>query len=333
MITIKEIAEQLGVSSTTVSNVLHGKVERMSPETRKKIEMALVEHHYYKNETAREGRIPLIVVAFDTWGRENIVIDPFFGAVLGAIEQELRKYGRGVIFSVQKEENQLKRLLTNCNVEGAVLVAYPPEVCEEICDISSKPVVFIDSGRGNYSNIGLQDREGAYEITSYLLKLGHRKLAFFCDQEYPAITSNARRLQGFCDALEAGGISFVPDNYFYLPAQIHVRHEILRQFARTKAGKEYTAAVFVSDLLANEGVNLFAGQGIAVPDDISVTGFDDNIYASLCTPALTTVRQIPSDKGREAVRLLMKKIKGEIPEADSLELPTELIVRNSVRHI
>lgn len=333
MITIKEIAEQLGVSSTTVSNVLHGKIERMSPETRKKIEIALVENHYYKSESVKEGRIPLIVVAFDTWGKDNIVIDPFFGEVLGAIERELRKYGRGVIFSVQNEENRLKRLLANCNVEGAILVAYPPDVCREIANTGPKPVVFIDSGKGQYSNIGLQDREGAYEITSYLLRMGHRKIAFFSDQEYPGITSNAQRLQGFCDALETEGISFLQESYFYLPSKIHVRHEILRQFARTKAGNDYTAAFFVSDLLANEGVNLFTGQGVRVPEDISVTGYDDNIYARLCTPSLTTVRQIPSDKGEEAVRLLMEKIKGEVPKADSLELPTELIVRKSVRHI
>jgi LacI family transcriptional regulator len=333
MITIKEIAKQLGVSPTTVSNVLHGKIERMSPETRKKIEIALVENRYYQKETSKEERIPMIVVAFDTWGKENIVVDPFFGAVLGSVEQELRKYGRGVIFSVQKEEIRLKRLLANANVEGAILVAYPPAVCEAIHNTSPKPVVFIDSGKGPYSNIGLQDREGARELTSYLLRLGHRRLAFFSDQEYPAMTCNAQRLQGFIEALEEMGISFGQKDYYYLPPEIHVRQEILRQFARNKAGKEYTAAVFVSDLLANEGVNIFATQDIRVPEDISVTGYDDNIYAGLCTPALTTVRQIPSEKGEEAVRLLMKKIKGETPETDSLELPTELIVRKSVRRI
>ena len=67
-----------------------------------------------------------------------------------------------------------------------------------------------------------------------------------------------------------------------------------------------------------------------MPEDISVVGFDDNIYARLSRPALTTVRQSPAEKGRAAVNLLMKRIYGEEVLAPSLQLPTELIVRESV---
>ena len=73
---------------------------------------------------------------------------------------------------------------------------------------NSKPLVFVDCGEGNYDNIGLQDREGARELTSYLIKQGHRKIAFFCDQENP-IASNKSRLQGYREALEKHGFHII----------------------------------------------------------------------------------------------------------------------------
>ena len=78
---------------------------------------------------------------------------------------------------------------------------------------------------------------------------------------------------------------------------------------------------------------MFFSKGLSVPEDISVAGFDDNIYARLSRPALTTVRQSAYDKGKEAVKLLMKRIYGEEVYIRSLELPTELIVRESVKNI
>lgn len=333
MVTIKEIANQLGVSPTTVSNVLNGNIQRMSLETRRRIETALIENHYYRTEKKKDGSIPMIVVAFDTWGRENIVLDPFIGEILGTIELELRKYGRNVIFTVQGDEAELKRLLTGSNVEGGILVGYLSDLSEEISRACPHPLVFVDSGEGSYCNVGLQDMEGMYELASYLIKEGHKRIAFFCDWQYPPVTCNEQRLKGFQAAFEDAGLEFSSEDYFYLPPELYVRHEILRHFAKKRINTGYTAAVFVSDRFASEAINIFERMGITVPGDISVTGFDDNIYSRLSRPMLTTVRQSPETKGKEAVRLLMKKIKGEDIGLDSMVLPTELIVRESVRNL
>jgi LacI family transcriptional regulator len=330
MVTIKEIAEQIGVSPTTVSNVLNGRVEKMSTETRKKIETALVENKYYRTDKNRSSTMPMVVVGFNAWGRENVIADPFISELLGAIELELRKYGRTVIFVVERDVKSLRKLLSEHYVEGAILVGYRKEECESLSHANPYPMVFVDSGTGDFCSVGLQDASGMRDITTYLIKSGHKKIAFFSDQPYPPVTNTAERLRGYQAALTRAGIEFEEDDYFYLPPEVYVRHETLRQFARTKAGSVYTAAVFVSDLLASDAINMFESVGVVVPDDISVTGFDDNMYAQLSRPQLTTVRQNPSAKGREAVRLLVQKIKGE-KCLDSLELPTELIVRESVK--
>lgn len=335
MITIKEIARQLGVSPTTVSNVINGRTEKMSEQTKLRIEEMLVKNHYVQgNKGGRGGQeeLKLIVVQFFFEARERIFTDPFCSELLEAIAHELEKIGRSVVCGiVQSEEEFLKKLAAR-NVEGAILLGCEPSKCEELCKRTAKPLVFVDSGEGNYDNIGLRDREGAREITSYLIKQGHRKIAFFCDQENP-IASNRARLQGYHDALKKYGISYSEEDCTYLPQDKNMRYEIVRKFARTAREKGYTAAFFAADLYANEAVNVFFSKNLWVPEDISVVGFDDNVYARLSRPMLTTVRQSPTDKGIEAVKLLMKRVYGEEVRIRSMELPTELIVRESVRNI
>lgn len=332
MVTIKEIAQQLGVSPTTVSNVLNGRTGKMSPETRQKVQEALVQNHYvHESRHGDEEPVTHYVAVYCCLGdREHILMDPFCGELLEAAERELRKYGRTMVCGVVDANEDFDERLKCSGLEGAVILGCMEENCEPLARRTGFPIVFIDSGRGNYDNIGLQDYEGGYEVASYMLKQGNDKIAFFCDQRDP-VGADGERYRGFLDAVKKYGASFSKEeDYIFLPADKHLRHEVLRRFAKTAKEKGYTGAFFVYDLLANEGINIFFSQGLNVPEDISVVGFDDNIYARLSRPALTTVRQSPAEKGRAAVNLLMKRIYGEEVLAPSLQLPTELIVRESV---
>ena len=195
-----------------------------------------------------------------------------------------------------------------------------------------KPVVFIDCGEGEYDNVGIADYEGGKEMTEFILKQGHRKIAFFCDRKNP-ISSTFERFRGYCDALEGYGIKYNSEDYYYLPDERNLRREAIRNFALQAKQEGYTAVFVVSDLLANETVNRFFEEGLSVPEDISVAGFDDNLYARMSRPMLTTIRQSVEEKGEEAVKLLMQRIRGEEVIATSFKLPVELIVRESVKNI
>ena len=335
MITIKEIAKQLGVSPTTVANVITGRTEKMSEQTRMRIEEMLIKNHYVQENRGGRGsqdELKLVIVEFFFGIREHIYTDPFCAELLEAIEKELEKTGRNVVCSTVYSEEEFLKKLSAHNVEGSIILGCAPERCEPLCKRTAKPLVFVDCGEGNYDNIGLQDREGARELTSYLIKQGHRKIAFFCDQEEP-MASNKSRFQGYREALEKHGIPYYKEYFYYLPQNKNLRYEVLRRFARNAKEKGYTAAFFVADLYANEAVNVFFSKNLWVPEDISVVGFDDNVYARLSRPTLTTVRQSPTDKGREAVKLLLKRVYGQEVMVGSMELPTELIVRESVRNI
>lgn len=334
--TIKEIAELLGVSPTTVSNVIHGHCSKMSEDTRKKIEEALVKYHYIhtgRTRTSSSQEVRLVLTVFCLGEKQEVLTDPFCGKLLEAIQKELQKHDLHTVCEVLNREEEIIRLVNSRNIAGAIILGYESDKCESLTRRVLKPVVFIDCGEGSYDNIGLDDYGGTYKITSYLIRQCHRKIMFFAD--YVGLTSyvNTERLRGFRAALKDAGLESGLPDMIYLPSERNLRHELLRQFAKRQVGKPYTAGVFSSDLIANEAISIFYAQGVSVPEDFSVTGFDDNIYATLSRPMLTTVRQHPEVKGSMAVDMLVKRIYGQEIRTNYIELSTELIVRDSVRNI
>lgn len=334
MITIKEVASILGISPTTVSNVVNGHTEKMSSATRQRIEQALVQYGFEKTVHQEEyGKaLKLISVDFCLRYKESVIADPFCAELLNSICMKLQEYSRYPVCSVPKDEQDIFQKLQARNIEGGIVIGFDPWECQEFAQRVGKPLVFVDCGEGEYDNVGIADYEGGKQITEFMLKEGHRKIAFFCDKKNP-VSSTYERFRGYCDALEGYGIAYDNKNYYYLPAGRNLRREALRNFALKAKEEGYTAAFVVSDLLANEAISIFFGEGLKVPDDISVAGFDDNIYARLSRPMLTTVRQSVKEKGEEAVKLLMQRIKGEEIIAKSFKLPVELIVRESIRNI
>ena len=180
MVTIKEIAQQLGVSPTTVSNVLNGRTGKMSPETRQKVQEALIQNHYvHESRHGDDEPVTHYVAVYCCLGdREHILMDPFCGELLEAAERELRKYGRTMVCGVVDANADFDERLKCSGLEGAVILGCLEENCEPLARRTGFPIVFIDSGRGNYDNIGLQDYEGGYEVASYMLKQGNDKIKF-----------------------------------------------------------------------------------------------------------------------------------------------------------
>lgn len=334
MITIKEIASILGISPTTVSNVVNGHTEKMSSATRQRIEQALVQYGFEKTVHQEEyGKaLKLISVDFCLRYKESVIADPFCAELLNSICMKLQEYGRHPVCGVPKDEQDILKKLQARNIEGGIVIGFDPWECQGFAQRVGKPLVYVDCGEGEYDNVGIADYEGGKQITEFMLKEGHRKIAFFCDKKNP-VSSTYERFRGYCDALEGYGIAYSNKDYYYLPAGRNLRREALRSFALKAKEEGYTAVFVVSDLLANEAISIFFGEGLRVPDDISVAGFDDNIYARLSRPMLTTVRQSVKEKGEEAVKLLMQRIKGEEIIAKSFKLPVELIVRESIRNI
>lgn len=334
MITIKELASILGISPTTVSNVVNGHTEKMSPATRQRIGEALVQYQFHRTirQEDHSKALKLISVDFYLRSKENVIMDPFCSELLNAICVKLKEFGAYPVCGIPQKQEDIFHKLQARNIQGGIVVGVDPWECQNFSAKVGKPVVFIDCGEGEYDNVGIADYEGGKEMTEFILKQGHRKIAFFCDRKNP-ISSTFERFRGYCDALEGYGIKYNSEDYYYLPDERNLRREAIRNFALQAKQEGYTAVFVVSDLLANETVNRFFEEGLSVPEDISVAGFDDNLYARMSRPMLTTIRQSVEEKGEEAVKLLMQRIRGEEVIATSFKLPVELIVRESVKNI
>lgn len=339
-ITIKEIAAMTGVSPTTVANVLHGRTGKMSEDTYETVRRALEENHYTPNMGARMigncgSRLIAVVMNFERREKINTFQSPFFGEIIGSLEMEIRRAGYYMLLYTSGSAEETVRLAATWNVEGIILIGLPPWKAPKIHEFLKIPMVYIDTYFPDkdeiYDNVGLQDFEGGYEMTQFLIRQGHKKIAFLADSE-KLVGVDHYRYQGYCKALSESGCCEAGEDYYYLPYEKNIRYEMLRQFCREHLTK-YTALFFASDFYAIEAIKIFSAQGIKVPDDISVVGFDDNIYARQCQPGLTTMRQYVSEKGRVAIEKLMKLIRGEKDAPRNIKLPVELILRESVRRI
>lgn len=337
MITIKDMAEIAGVSPTTVSNVLHGRTKKMSPDTLKKVQQVIEESKYVSNMGARllanyGSRLIGVIVTYDRNRDQSAVQDPFYSEIIGALEQEIRKNEYFMLLYTSANVDESVRMASAWNVEGLIVMGCPPEDCPKFRERTNVPVVFIDSyfkdNKYEYYNVGLDDFGGGYEMTKHLIRRGHRRIAFLADSEQP-VGVDYERLRGYKQALVEAGIAFRERDYIPLHFKKVIRHTQLTEFAQERL-RDYTALFFASDFYASDAINTFFSVGLRIPEDVSVAGFDDNIFAWHCRPALTTVQQKVADKAYHAVKLMLQIIKGEENHGKNIHLPVKLIVRQSV---
>ena len=218
------------------------------------------------------------------------------------------------------------------NLDGIIVIGMYPDEFYQQMKKTQIPIVLIDSYCGDhyYHSIRIDDAYGSYLAAKHLLSHGHRKIAFFCGQ----IKENGvmkKRLIGFQQALEEYGVPYQEQNIF--EGQIDYRSGIA--LAKELVSKKLTATAIVcaADILAIGAIRGLYEEGLRVPEDYSVIGFDDLEVSQYLTPGLTTVRQQISLKGQKAVELLLKHIEDPTLTKQEEILPLQLVERESVRTI
>ena len=335
MITIKDMAEKAGVSPTTVSNVLHGRTGKMSPDTLRRVQQVIEESNYVSNMGARlfanyGSRLIGVIVTYDRSRDQSAVQDPFYSEIIGALEEEIRKNEYFMLLYTSANVDESVRMASAWNVEGLIVLGCPPGDCPKFKERTSTPIVFIDSyfedDKYVYHNVGLDDFSGGYEMTTHLIRRGHKRIAFLADN---AQGVDYERLKGYRQALKEADLPFEENDFIRLHFKKVIRHTQLTEFAQERL-RQYSALFFASDFYASDAINTFFSVGLRIPEDISVAGFDDNIFAWHCRPSLTTVQQKVADKAYHAVQLMLKVISGEERAGKNIHLPVKLIVRESV---
>lgn len=336
MITIKEIAKQLNMSTTTVSNVIHGKTSEVSDDTKKKVQEFLDKVDYVPNISARnlaqnESKIIGLALKARADKYENLIMDPFVSELIGGVEETIRNAGYFMMLYISSDTTEIMRHVSTWNVDGLILFGMIGDDGIRVSEKYKKPIVCIDTysieGLKHFTNVGLDDEQGTYDITNYLIKQGHRKIAFLSDNMTGV---DLARLNGYQKALADAGLKYKPDNFLKIRPRTEDIEESLEEIC--KRSKDFTAIVCVSDLYAVTLMAALEDRGISVPDDISIVGFDDNMLGKYHRPALTTVHQDIKLKGVTAADTLLKQLSGQ-KTPNQIQLPTKLIIRDTVKKV
>ncbi|MGN7970630.1 LacI family DNA-binding transcriptional regulator [Microbacterium sp. 22296] len=322
---IVDVAAKAGVSLSTVSRVLSGRT-RVSDKLRAQVEAAVAELGYRPNAAAQSlvsGRRSTVAV----FARNTIRYG--YAATLQGIEEAARAAGYVVIIAVVEsgDPDDIARAVNNAlsqPLAGAIVIEFDKVGVATLAALpATLPVVAAAGAQrpaGDTPHAFLDDYTGGYEATRYLLSLGHRTVHHLA---IPATRSRSGRAWGWRKALEEAGAPIPPvEQASYSPTSGYDSAQKLTDDPRI------TALLCGNDELAIGAARAFQERGRRVPDDVSIVGFDDQPFARMWMPALTTVRQDFTDLGRRTFGLLEEwLVQGSRP-ADSAVVPT-LITRES----
>jgi LacI family transcriptional regulator len=322
--TLRDIAREVGVSTMTASMVLNGSRSstRVSADTRARILEVSVRLRYRPNAVARglsRQRMHNIGVVAEVQGED---VNLYFLEVLGGlIAAATDREQNTTVFSITNWEADQERVLQFCDgrVDGMVLLA-PQDISQSVAEMLSERAQFVvihsDCGPLHVDSVDCDDEGGAYAMVKYLISLGHRRIAHFAG---PASREGAnRRTSGYLRALAEAGIrdddNLVTHGWYAAISGKERAQELLSRYAFDDLP---TAIFCANDAIAAGCMEVLAANGLRVPEDISVTGFDGLLLSRMTTPALTTVMQPLRQMGHYAVERLLLRIDEALNQPDA----------------
>ncbi|MBN2385458.1 MAG: LacI family DNA-binding transcriptional regulator [Anaerolineales bacterium] len=325
-ITIREVAARAGVSHQTVSRVINGN-ERVSPETRRKVEAAIAELGYQPNAMARDmalGR-PHTFACLSP----NLTDYTFASIIEGATVQAHQK-GFYVMSASAPDDDTftmlIEQLVSSRRTEGLIVIN-PYADGRHTHVPQNVPTVLVGARprAGGINSVALDD-EGAGRIaTRHLIDLGHRRIAMLTG---PLVEDCSQdRQDGYEACLRAAGLE--PDPALISEGDWTATSGFNAVRRWLELGVPFTALFAQNDRMAIGAIRALHEAGLRVPDDISVVGFDDMPLASYFYPSLTTVRQDMLAIGAEAARLLIDAVENPGAACQHLRMTVELVVRES----
>jgi len=326
---IQELAKIAGVSAGTVSRALAGK-DLVNKETRERIQAIAREHGFRPNQMARKLRTQqtgvIGVVIPLGHERRQTLSDPFFMTLLGHLADELTETGEDIMLSrvIPGDEDWLDRIVDSGMLDGVLMIGQSDqlETIERVAQYYKPLVVWGSHREGQvHCTVGTDNFTGGKLAASHLIQRGKRRLAFFGDTHGPEILE---RLLG-----AQAAVAEAPDASLQMFATHLSREGLDDQITAhlDQLGSEVDGIVAATDVIARAAVRHAHERGIAVPDALAITGYDDLPLASQTVPQLTTVRQDIKGGAREMVRMLHQRIAGQ--DTRSVVMPPELVVRAS----
>lgn len=325
---IADLARIAGVSVSTVSRALTGK-GALAAKTRERIQSIADGHGFRLNIAAqnlRLGRTGAIAVLLPLGHeRGQHLSDPFFMAMLGFLADALADKGYDLLLSrvLPEGDGWLDAFIRGGRVDGVIIIGQSDQsgVLDRTAGRYAPMVVWGERNDSHvHVTVGSDNRAGGALAARHLFDRGRRKLAFFGNVTVPEF---AARYHGFVDALppEIGASVDLVTTRITPDASLHVAA------AYFAAGNRPDGIFATSDVVALSVLSAAAEQGISVPGDLSVVGFDDIPIARFANPPLTTIRQDIAAGARNLVDLLLRRMAGE--DVAPVQAMPDIIVRES----
>jgi LacI family transcriptional regulator len=336
MATIRDVAKACGVSVATVSGVLNNTPDAAGPETRARILKIIRQMNYSPNAVARglsHRRMNTIGVVMDFSGWGSLITDQHLGPIVDGIIGRNSQIKQKTLLYTESWADALDNVTTYCDglCDGLLLVV--PIVSDEFFAAVLRrrtPFVIIGDYREepDLAAVDLDNVDAGRQITSYLIGLGHKRIAMLRGDE--AHRSSGLRARGYREALEGVGIEYDPAldvNGTYDRESGYASGAKL--FDELPREKHPTALFCGDDRIALGALKALRDRGLHIPEDVSIIGINDSVDGAAADIPLSTLRQPGQEIGERAVDLLRAQITGEQGTARKQVLPGKLIIRST----
>ena len=325
---MKDVATLAGVSLATVSRTLSAAAE-VSPRLSRRVQAAARRLNYAVNINARglRGKTSgLVVVLLPD------IANPFFSVLLQGIEEQARSHNMAVLIGDTGVDRAIadtywRRLVDGQRADGIILLngflPFPPGKWA----VGDYPMVVVSERIAGVEApiVGIDNVAAAFDAVGYLARLGHRRVAYISGPADNVLTNERR--SGYQKAVEAHDLERFPEAI--QPGEFSIRAGRVATARLLAATPRPTAVFAANDEIAIGAIMEAKAQGLRVPDDLSVVGFDDIEMGQICDPPLTTIYQPRREMGRKALETLARLVEApEKPVGDTL-LDHKLVVRDS----
>lgn len=335
-ITIKDIAQIAGVSTSTVSLIISGK-GYVSDDTREKVQKIIDEYNYRPLRSARQ-------LAANKTGNIGFIIsdvhlsrsEAFYSRILLGAELEARNYDAYLLLSTVRADldvpRNIPRFLKGRDIDGVIVAGSVPHDLIKYILKENIPMVLIDFKVENLKidTIFMDNRSGIRQAVEHLVKQNIRQIGFIGGSNYhPSIRERFEGYQTGMEENSLGDIARNKDYYYLINDEASAEIGAKGISAVLKSVSDLEAVICVNDTTALGCLQQLREESKRIPEDIAVIGFDDNNYARTTHPPLSSVHVPKIEMGVAAMKLLMERIGNRKQLCQTRVIPVELVIRES----